>query len=173
MRARLIDPSKLVYCYHYGEPLDYLIKALESGIDYVALGGVARKGKVIRNEFFTQLEPIFEQYPHVHVHAFGMTALDILDRYTYIDSSDSSSWLYPAKYARIETASCKQVYFGGDLTKPINIKEAYENLSTTDKALLLREIESLGMTLEDMYTNIGRSDWQLLYWQQRMKKVKR
>ena len=45
MKSKLTDPHKLVYCFHYGEDVSYLIQALESGIDYVALGGVARKGK--------------------------------------------------------------------------------------------------------------------------------
>ena len=173
MKERLTDPSKLVYCYHYGEDVKYLKQALESGIDFVALGGIAKKGRAARHEFFTKLEPIFKEYPHVHVHAFGMTAIDILDKYTYIDSSDSSSWLYPPKFGRIQTETCRQVYFGTDFTKQSNVKESYDNLPSMQQHLLEVEINSMGMTLEDMQGNIGRCDWQLLHWNNKMKSVKR
>lgn len=173
MKERLADPSKLVYCYHYGEDIGYLKRALESGISFVALGGIAKKGKAIRHEFFTQLEPIFKEYPHVQVHAFGMTAVDILNKYTYITSSDSSSWLFPPKYGRIQTETCRQVYFGTNFTKEANIKESYDNLPSAQQHLIEAEINSMGMTLEDMQGNIGRSDWQLLHWNKKMKNVKR
>ena len=102
-----------------------------------------------------------------------MTAIDILDKYTYIDSSDSSSWLYPPKFGRIQTETWRQVYFGTDFTKQCNVKESYDNLPSAQQHLLEVEINSMGMTLEDMQGNIGRCDWQLLHWNNKMKSVKR
>lgn len=170
MRDRLVDPSKLVYCFHYGEDISYLIQALESGIDYVALGGVARKGRKQRYEFFTKLIPIFEMYPNVHVHAFGMTALDVLNDFPYIDSSDSSSWLYPPKFLRIDTDNFGTVFFGTDKTKEINAKESVDNLSPLEMRILEQELDARGFTVDDMYQNKHRSDWNILYWVDRMSK---
>ena len=169
MRDRLIEPRKLVYCFHYGEDTKYLIRALESGIDFVALGGVARKGRKQRYEFFNSLIPIFEEYPHVHVHAFGMTAIDLLNDFTYIDSSDSSSWLYPPKFLRIDTDSFGTLFFGTDKTKPINAKESVDNLSPLELKILEEELSTRGFTIEDMYHNKHRSDWCILYWKDKMK----
>lgn len=169
MRDRLIEPHKLVYCFHYGEDTKYLIRALESGIDFVALGGVARKGRKQRYEFFTELIPIFEQYPNVHVHAFGMTAIDLLNDFTYIDSSDSSSWLYPPKFLRIDTDSFGTLFFGTDKTKPINAKESVDNLTPVELKILEEELATRGFTIEDMYHNKQRSDWCILYWIDKMK----
>ena len=169
MKSKLTDPHKLVYCFHYGEDVSYLIQALESGIDYVALGGVARKGKKQRYEFFSSLIPIFEEYPHVHVHAFGMTAIDILNNFPYINSSDSSSWLYPPKFLRIDTDSFGTVFFGEDMSKEVNEKESINNLSPADMLVLEQELNTRGFTIDDMYHNKHRSDWQILYWADRMK----
>ena len=169
MKDKLVDPSKLVYCFHYGEDISYLIQALESGINFVALGGVARRGRKQRYEFFNQLIPIFEQYPHVHVHAFGMTALDVLNDFPYINSSDSSSWLYPPKFLRIDTDSFGTVFFGEDMSKEINRKESVQNLSPAELQILEQELNTRGFTIDDMYHNKHRSDWQILYWADRMK----
>ena len=175
MKGKLNDPNKLVYCFHYGEDISYLINALDSGIDYVALGGVARKGRKQRYEFFTQLIPIFEMYPHVHVHAFGMTALDVLNDFPYISSSDSSSWLYPPKFLRIDTDNFGAVFFGADKTKEINEKESVDNLTPLELGVLAQELATRGFTIDDM-RNLGkehtgnkeRSDWQIYYWVDRM-----
>ena len=169
MRSKLTDPHKLVYCFHYGEDVSYLIQALESGIDYVALGGVARKGKKQRYEFFNSLIPIFEEYHHVHVHAFGMTAIDILNNFPYINSSDSSSWLYPPKFLRIHSTNFDTVFFGQDMSKEANRKETIQNLNTLELALLEQELNTRGFTIDDMYQNKHRSDWQILFWADKMK----
>jgi hypothetical protein len=171
MKTKVADPSKLVYCFHYGEDLDYLVQALESGLDYVALGGLAKKGKKQREEFLTLVEPIFRQYPHVHVHAFGMTSVPILQRFDFIDSSDSSSWLYPPKYGRIQTNSCGEVYFGNDVDKETNRDAAFVYMLPSSQMLLERELQSKGMTIEDMFGNIGRSDWQILHWKEKMDNI--
>lgn len=174
MKSKLADPHKLVYCFHYGEDVSYLIQALESGIDYVALGGVARKGRKQRYEFFESLIPIFEEYPHVHVHAFGMTAIDILNNFPYINSSDSSSWLYPPKFLRIHSANFDTVFFGQDMSKEANRKETIQNLNPLELTLLEQELNTRGFTIDDMYHNKHRSDWQILFWADKMKKgVKR
>ena len=169
MKSKLTDPHKLVYCFHYGEDVSYLIQALESGIDYVALGGVARKGKKQRYEFFSSLIPIFEEYPHVHVHAFGMTAIDVLNNFPYINSSDSSSWLYPPKFLRIHSANFDTVFFGQDMSKEANRKETIQNLNPLELALLEQELNTRGFTIDDMYHNKHRSDWQILFWADKMK----
>lgn len=169
MKSKLTDPHKLVYCFHYGEDVSYLIQALESGIDYVALGGVARKGKKQRYEFFNSLIPIFEEYPHVHVHAFGMTAIDILNNFPYINSSDSSSWLYPPKFLRIHSTNFDTVFFGQDMSKEANRKETIQNLNPLELALLEQELNTRGFTIDDMYQNKHRSDWQILFWADKMK----
>ena len=169
MKSKLTDPHKLVYCFHYGEDVSYLIQALESGIDYVALGGVARKGKKQRYEFFSSLIPIFEEYPHVHVHAFGMTAIDVLNNFPSINSSDSSSWLYPPKFLRIHSTNFDTVFFGQDMSKEANRKETIQNLSPQEQLILEQELNTRGFTIDDMYHNKHRSDWQILFWAKKMK----
>ena len=170
MKNKVLDPHKLVYCFHYGEDITYLKQALESGLEFIALGGLAKRGKKQREEFLEFVEPIFKQYPNVHVHAFGMASIPLLKRFTFIDSSDASSWLYPPKYARIQTISCGQVYFGNDREKQVNKDEAYDNLHPVKLQQLQDELASKGFALDDMMGNAKRSDWQILFWKEKFEK---
>ena len=100
-----------------------------------------------------------------------MTSVPILQRFDFIDSSDSSSWLYPPKYGRIQTNSCGEVYFGNDVDKDTNRDEAFVYMLPSTQMVLERELQSKGMTIEDMFGNIGRSNWQILHWKEKMDNI--
>lgn len=171
MKARLQDPSKLVYCFHYGEDISYLKEAIGSGLTFIALGGLAKRGKKQREEFLTAVQPIFEENPQVHVHAFGVGAVNIIQQFHFIHSSDSTTPFFPPKHGRIQTDCCGLVYFGDDIEK--HKKDAYSCLPTSHQMLIEQEVASRGFTMLDMQGNIGRSDWQILYWNEKMKKIQR
>ena len=173
MKANVTDPSKLVYCFHVGEDLDYLVQALESGIDYIALGGLAKKGKKQRTEFFELVEPIFEQYPDVHVHVFGMASMPLIQRFKFIHSSDSTTPFFPAKHGRIQTDSCGTVYFGSDVDNENHKKEAFVNMLPSHQQLVVNEVTARGFDIEDMFTNIGRQDYQVVYWKEKVERLTR
>lgn len=173
MKTKVTDPSKLVYCFHVGEDITYLLQALKSGIDFIALGGLAKKGKKQREEFLELVEPIFEEYSHVHVHVFGMGSMPIIQRFKFIDSSDSTTPFFPAKHGRIQTDSCGNVYFGEDVDNEKHSKEAFVNMLPSHKMLIEQEVRQRGFTIEDMYTNISRQDYQIIYWKEKTDKIQR
>jgi hypothetical protein len=63
------------------------------------------------------------------------------------------------------------VYFGNDVDKETNRDAAFVYMLPSSQMLLERELQSKGMTIEDMFGNIGRSDWQILHWKEKMDNI--
>ena len=165
MYERLNAPHKLVYVYHYGEPIEYLHRALEFGCKYVALGGVAKRKRAERTEFFESLKNEFDEHPDVDVHAFGMTDVDLLTKYTYIHGADSTSWLWPCKFSETQHDCMSKAYWSDKTPE----KPHHLNNLTDEKYFQLEdEIAEYGFKIEDMYGDgdavKNRDAWQILYW---------
>ncbi len=82
--------------YHYSEPEKYLIRYLERGHDYIALGGLVMKNRTGMGRFFDHIFSNFicdeKGMPKVKVHGFGMTILKYMLKYPFY-SVDSTSWV--------------------------------------------------------------------------------
>lgn len=170
MKNKLKDSSKLVYCYHHMEDIKWLKQAIENGVRLIAIGGIAKKSKKIRYEFLSQVEEILEQYPDEDfiIHAFGMTGQDVLKRFDFITSADSSTWLYPSKFGEIETTICKKIYFGDDLNK----KHHYKNQDLLTQMDIDLELEKYGFSAEEMTQRRNRSLYQAMFWKDKMLNLK-
>lgn len=170
MKKKLKNPDKLVYCYHYLEDIKWLKQALDNNVKVVALRGLAKRGKNIRYEFLTQVEQVIKKSgKDVLVHAFGMTGFDVLERFKFIDSADSSTWLYTSKFARIDTICLKKVYFGEDLEIPYN----YQNLDLLQQMDVDMELNCYGFDAEDMKQRRMRSLYEAKFWQNKMENFER
>lgn len=110
MRERVINKDGLLYTYHVGEPEKFLKQALEwtdengEYIKYIALGGMVGKNKPVKENFLRNCFNIIKHSsnPNVKTHAFGMTSLDLLNKYP-ITSADSTGWLMTAMTGSIFT----------------------------------------------------------------------
>ena len=169
MKDRLDEPKKLVYCYHYGEDIKWLKQALDKGVKLIALGGLAKRGKNQRIKFLEEVEKVVKDYDDLLIHAFGMTSFEILEKFDFITSADSSTWLYPAKYSEIPTEKIRTVYTGDDMSK----KHNYWNLDLDDQIYVDECIEKFGFTYEDMKERGKRSLYSAMWWNKRMKEFKR
>ena len=168
MYDKLKEPHKLVYCFHFGEPIEYLHKALEFGCKHIALGGVAKRKRGERKIFFESLKDEFSEHPDVSVHAFGVSDITLLKEYQYITGADSTSWLFPSKWSETQHTCKSKVYWSDkNPEKPHHIN----NLSDEDYFKVEDEIMEYGFTIEDMYGEgepvKNRDMWQLLWWQQK------
>ena len=168
MHDKLKEPHKLVYCFHFGEPIEYLHKALEFGCKHIALGGVAKRKRGERKIFFESLKDEFSEHPDVSVHAFGVSDITLLKEYQYITGADSTSWLFPSKWSETQHTCKSKVYWSDkNPEKPHHIN----NLSDEDYFKVEDEIMQYGFTIEDMYGEgepvKNRDMWQLLWWQQK------
>ena len=102
-----------------------------------------------------------------------MGSMPIVQRFKFISSSDSTTPFFPAKHGRIQTDSCGNVYFGEDVDNEKHSKEAFVNMLPSHKMLIEQEVRQRGFTIEDMYTNISRQDYQIIYWKEKTDKIQR
>lgn len=108
MRKKLKEPDKLIPIFHQGEDFKWLENMLnwvdEKGnhINYI---GVSPAFDLPGLEEFLDLSFDVIKHsdnPNVKTHAFGMTRLDILEKYPYT-SADSTSWKLTAAMGSIYT----------------------------------------------------------------------
>lgn len=96
MTSRMNSPKKLLYTFHFGEPFEWLKKAMEyrfpdgSPMDYIAIGGLVGRSTKERiaflNECFTVIQK--SSNPNVKVHGFGVSSKKLWKDYPF-ESCDS------------------------------------------------------------------------------------
>ena len=114
MREQVKDKDKLLPVFHIGEDFRHLQNMLDATfngehIPYIGLGGTVGLACTVKEDWYKQCFKIIQQSSNanVKVHAFGMTNLEILEKYPF-ESADSTTWLMAAingelctKYGRI------------------------------------------------------------------------
>lgn len=108
MRSRLKEPKKLLPIFHQGEDFKHLINMLEwtdENGEHIPYIGVSPAFDLPGLENFLDMSFGIirnSSNPDVKTHAFGMTRLDILEKYPYT-SADSTSWKLCAAMGSIYT----------------------------------------------------------------------
>ena len=109
MRERIIQKDKLLPVFHIGEDFKYLNNMCNVILDgkhipYIALGGTVGLDRKTKDTWYNTAFKVIKQSsnPNVKVHAFGMTSIDILEKYPFT-SADSTSWLMTAANGNIHT----------------------------------------------------------------------
>lgn len=97
--------AKPLPCFHYGEDPAYLEWYVER-YKYITIGGMVGR---TQQQLVSWLDTIWERYlidrtgsARLKVHAFGITAFGIMERYPW-HSVDSSSWIQSAAFGSIVT----------------------------------------------------------------------
>ena len=90
-------------CFHFGED-DRFLEWYISRYPYITIGGLVGKSNL---DVIQWLDRIWEKYilagsgrPRLKVHAFGVTRIELMERYPW-HSVDSSSWIQYAVYGHI------------------------------------------------------------------------
>ena len=87
----LIEPNKLLYAFHLGEPDEYLKQALRCKIPYIALGGLVGKPTEQKEKFLAScFKLVNEINPETKIHIFGITTFNILEQFP-VTSADSTT----------------------------------------------------------------------------------
>lgn len=88
--------------YHFKEPVAWLLKYLDRGYDYLAIGGLVKAGNIL-----PFLDTIFSEHlcdpagmPKLKIHGFGLTSLKLMLRYPWF-SVDSTSWVLTGRMGSI------------------------------------------------------------------------
>jgi hypothetical protein len=112
-RARLEDLGlRPIPVYHpLNDGWDYFDE-LASQYDRICLGNVVMANTAERKRLVSTLWERRRQYPHLWIHALGLTPSDLNVAYP-IDSCDSSSWISSVRWGRILTSVSGQPF--GDM----------------------------------------------------------
>lgn len=97
--------AKPLPCFHYGEDTRYL-EWYVANYDYITIGGLVRRTAESQRLWLDRIWPYMldgSGRPKLKVHAFGMTALWLMERYPWF-SVDSSSWIQAAAFGSIYTS---------------------------------------------------------------------
>lgn len=155
MVERVEEPDKLIPVFHQGEDFKWLNNILEytnggKHIPYIGISPANDKHPKDKEYFISQCFDVIKRSsnPDVCTHAFGMTYLDILERYPFT-SADSTTWLMNAINGMIMTDY-------GSIVVSENRKNDKQNIYRMPKAVINKfeqYVNMFGYTLEDLSKN--------------------
>lgn len=90
---------------HYGTPMDWILKYIRAGYDYLGIGGLGQETtwhsyKAWADQVYDLICDPITRKPTIKTHGFAMTSFKLLTRYPWY-STDSSSWAKMAGYGMI------------------------------------------------------------------------
>lgn len=159
MRERVKEKDKLLPVFHIGEDFKHLQNMLETKLDgkhipYIALGGTVGLTANIKDNWYNTCFKVIRQStnPNVKIHAFGMTSLNILEKYPFT-SADSTSWIMTAANGNIYTPYGTVCVSKVSQDRPNHITKLPKSVQHN----IRKFIEQYGVTVEEcMEEYIGR-----------------
>lgn len=141
-------------CFHYGEDnryLEYYVKNYE----YITLGGMVGKSSDV---LIRWLDKLWDEYltdssgkPRLKVHAFGITAIPVMERYPW-HSVDSSSWIQAAAFGSIVTPQFGPISVSSKSPSRHVQNQHATTLSGVEQDALFKLLEQQGFTYERLST---------------------
>lgn len=133
-------------CFHTNEDERYL-EYYVANYEYITLGGMvgAHKSALIK-----WLDRMWNNYlvdgagnPKVKVHGFGITTVDIMERYPW-QSCDSSTWVQQTSFGQIMSPEWGVVYISEKSPNRHNIGQHYASYSEIERQRIAEEITGYG-----------------------------
>lgn len=141
-------------CFHYGEDERYL-EWYVSKYPYITLGGMV---PINREQLRYWLDRIWDKYlttpaglPKVKVHGFGLTRVDLMQRYPWF-SVDSSSWVQSAGNGGIMIPGLGTVFVSNDSPQRKEWGRHLDTLPPVQRAVFEAEIARRGFDLTRLQT---------------------
>jgi hypothetical protein len=146
--------AKPLPCFHFGEDEKYLEHYVKN-YDYITIGGMVGKPS---KTLSTWLDRIWGTYmvdgsgaPRLKVHAFGITAIPIMERYPWW-SVDSSSWIQSAAFGSIVTPEWGPLSVSEKSPSRHDAGQHASNLTPLEQDFVLQTLEGQGFTYERLST---------------------
>lgn len=137
-------------CFHSGEDERYLEWYVQN-YDYITLGGMVGASA---KQLIVWLDRMWDRYlldksgrPRCKVHGFGITSIQIMERYPWY-SCDSSSWIQTAAFGNILTAEFGQLSVSGKSPARHDAGQHVTTLSQIEIEHVLQTLERQGFTYE-------------------------
>ena len=163
MRDRVIDNDKLLPIFHMGEDFKWLELMLETTFDgkhipYIGISPANDSVPKYKDRWFEHVFDIIRKSsnPDVKTHAFGMTALEQLERHPFY-SADSTSV--------IMTGAMGNIYSSAGLIDFSRKSGGIHNFEMLDKSVQKEILETIeradeGFTVENM---VEHHQWRAIY----------
>lgn len=141
-------------CYHYGEPVAYLEYYL-ARYEYITIGGLVGRSA---NDLKAWLDPLFNNYltdgsgnVRVKLHAFGITAIEIMNRYPW-HSVDSSSAVQFALFGGAYTIPWSVLPISDQKGSTKESGKHFDTYTPMEREVIKEYIEQSGVLTDDMRT---------------------
>lgn len=137
-------------CFHYGEDERYLEYYLQN-YEYITLGGMV---PIAKPQLRIWLDRIWSKYlcderglPRIKVHGFGLTRVDLMQRYPWY-SVDSSSWVQNANNGGIYVPGKGTIFISNDSPQARDMGRHYNTMNAMEQNVLTQEILKRGFDPE-------------------------
>lgn len=137
--------AKPLPCFHFGEDnryLDYYV----ANYEYITLGGMAHNQDIVKQ----WLDRVWNNHildgagrPRCKVHAFGVTSVNLMERYPW-HSVDSSSWIQAASFGSIFTSEYGPVAVSAKSPSRQETGRHMSTLTAVERAKLEAELNAEG-----------------------------
>ena len=141
-------------CFHFGEDERYLEHYVKN-YEYITIGGMVGKPSA---QLARWLDRIWEKYmvdhtgkPRLKVHAFGITAIPIMERYPWY-SVDSSSWIQSAAFGSIITPDWGPLSVSSKSPSRHDAGQHATTLTQVEQDFVFQTLEEQGFTYERLST---------------------
>ena len=141
-------------CFHFGEDERYLEHYVKN-YEYITIGGMVGKPSA---QLARWLDRIWERYmvdhtgkPRLKVHAFGITAIPIMERYPWY-SVDSSSWIQSAAFGSIITPEWGPLSVSSKSPSRHDAGQHASTLTQVEQDFVFQTLEEQGFTYERLST---------------------
>lgn len=144
-------------CFHYGEDERYLEWYI-ANYPYITLGGMV---PISTPQLVYWLDRIWDRYlvdgagrPKLKVHGFGLTTIDLMERYPW-HSIDSSTWVQLAAFGGILVPGFGEqlkLYISAESPSKKKLGQHLDSLTDIQRNEILRGIAELGFDIERLQT---------------------
>jgi hypothetical protein len=145
--------AKPLPCFHYGEDVRYL-EWYVANYDYITIGGLVRRTAESQRVWLDRIWPLMldgSGRPKLKVHAFGMTAVWLMERYPWY-SVDSSSWIQAAAFGSIYTSEHGPLAVSENSPAKHDAGRHITTLTDIERAAVERMLNSKGFDVQRLGT---------------------
>lgn len=145
--------AKPLPCFHFGEDPRYL-EWYVNNYDYITIGGLVRRPSEDQQVWLDRMWPYMldgSGRPKLKVHAFGMTAEWLMQRYPW-HSVDSSSWIQAASFGSIFTSEYGPIAVSSQSPSRHDANRHLTTLTDVERESIEQMLEKKGFNYERLST---------------------
>lgn len=145
--------AKPLPCFHFGEDPRYL-EWYVANYDYITIGGLVRRTAEDQRVWLDRIWPIMldgSGRPKLRVHAFGMTAVWLMERYPWY-SVDSSSWIQAASFGSIYTSEYGPIAVSSQSPSRHDVGRHLTTLTEVERSAVEKMLVAKGFDYERLST---------------------